>query len=147
MQPPSLKTLANVSVIVFGVMIASVGEIKFVLIGFMFQMAGVFCEATRLAMVERLLSGGEFKMDPLVSLYYFAPACASMNFVIWLFMEMPKMSVQNIMDLGLFTLLANASVAFLLNVAVVFLVSRHVHLQMVQLLTICSRSAKPLPLS
>ena len=129
MQPPSLKTLANVSIIVLGVMIASVGEIKFVLIGFLFQMAGVFCEATRLAMVERLLSGGEFKMDPLVSLYYFAPACASMNFVIWLFIEMPKMSVQNIMDLGLFTLLANASIAFMLNVAVVFLVSPVVRLQ------------------
>jgi hypothetical protein len=123
MQPPSLKTLTNVSVIVLGVMIASVGEIKFVLRGVIFQMAGVFCEATRLAMVERLLSGGEFKMDPLVSLYYFAPACACMNFVIWIFMEMPKMSVQDITDLGYFTLLANASVAFLLNVAVVFLVS------------------------
>ena len=68
-------------------------------------------------------------MDPLVSLYYFAPACTSMNFVIWLFIEMPKMSVQNIMDLGLFTLLANASIAFMLNVAVVFLVSPVVRLQ------------------
>ena len=147
MQPPSLKTLANVSIIVLGVMIASVGEIKFVLTGVIFQMAGVFCEATRLAMVERLLSGGEFKMDPLVSLYYFAPACASMNLIIWLFMEMPKMSVQIIMDLGIFTLLANASVAFMLNVAVVFLVSPDIHLQSVQLLTIRSRSARPPPLS
>ena len=147
MQPPNLKTLANVSVIVLGVMIASVGEIKFVLIGFVFQMAGVFCEATRLAMVERLLSGGEFKMDPLVSLYYFAPACASMNFAIWLFMEMPKMSLQNITDLGVFTLIANACVAFLLNVAVVFLVSPAVRLQIIRLLTIRSRLARPPPLS
>jgi hypothetical protein len=143
MQPPNLKTLANVSIIVLGVMIASVGEIKFVLTGFIFQMAGVFCEATRLAMVERLLSGGEFKMDPLVSLYYFAPACATMNLFIWLFMEMPKMSIQNITDLGVFTLLANACVAFMLNVAVVFLVSPDIHLQVVQLLTIRSRSARP----
>lgn len=126
MQPPNLRTLANVSVIVFGVMIASFGEIKFVMVGFLFQVAGVFCEATRLAMVERLLSGGEFKMDPLVSLYYFAPACATMNFVIWLFLELPKMSMQNILDLGLFTLFANACVAFMLNVAVVFLVSSSV---------------------
>jgi len=123
MQPPNLKTLANVSVIVLGVMIASFGEIKFVMVGFLFQVAGVCCEATRLAMVEQLLSGGEFKMDPLVSLYYFAPACATMNFVIFLFLELPKLSMQNILDLGLFTLFANACVAFLLNVAVVFLVS------------------------
>ena len=119
-----MKTLGNVSVIVLGVIVASVGEIKFVMTGFLFQMAGVFCEATRLAMVERLLSGGEFKMDPLVSLYYFAPACAVMNFVIWLFLEMHKMEVQHIYDLGLFTLLANATVAFALNVAVVFLIGK-----------------------
>lgn len=104
-------------------MIASFGEIKFIMVGFLFQVAGVCCEATRLAMVERLLSGGEFKMDPLVSLYYFAPACAIMNFVIFLFLELQKLSMQNILDLGLFTLFANACVAFLLNVAVVFLVS------------------------
>lgn len=112
--------------IVIGVIIATFGEIQFVMTGFIFQMAGVFCEATRLAMVERLLSGGEFKMDPLVSLYYFAPACAFMNGLIFLFMELPKMDVVNeVLRLGIFTLIANASVAFALNVAVVFLVSRN----------------------
>ena len=30
-------------------------------------------------MVQRILSSPEFKMDPLVSLYYFAPACAAIN--------------------------------------------------------------------
>jgi Triose-phosphate Transporter family len=119
-----MKTLGNVSVIVLGVIVASVGEIQFQMIGFLFQIAGVACEATRLAMVERLLSGGEFKMDPLVSLYYFAPACATMNFVIWIFMEMPKMSTQDIYDLGIGILIANASVAFALNVAVVFLIGK-----------------------
>lgn len=61
-------------------------------------------------------------MDPLVSLYYFAPACAVINGVFTLFMELPKMSMQDIYGLGIFTLLANAFVAFLLNVSVVFLV-------------------------
>jgi hypothetical protein len=93
------------------------------MIGFIVQIAGILCEATRLAMVERLLSGGEFKMDPLVSLYYFAPACATMNFIMFCFLELHKISMDKIYDLGLFTLLANATVAFMLNVAVVFLVS------------------------
>jgi hypothetical protein len=35
LAPPSLKTLANVSAIVVGVAIASWGEIKFDLLGFM----------------------------------------------------------------------------------------------------------------
>jgi hypothetical protein len=123
MTPPSLKTLGNVTAIVVGVIIASIGEIKFVFIGFVCAMLGVAFEATRLAMVERLLSSAEFKMDPMVSLYYFAPVCAIMNGSVALFREVPYLTVEKVMDLGLFTLLANASVAFLLNLSVVFLVS------------------------
>jgi len=124
MAPPNFKTLGNVSVIVLGVIIASYGEIQFVMIGFIVQIVGILCEATRLAMVERLLSGGEFKMDPLVSLYYFAPACATMNFVMFCFLELHKISMDKIYDLGLVTLVLNASVAFMLNVAVVFLIGK-----------------------
>ena len=74
-------------------------------------------------MVQRLLSSAEFKMDPMVSLYYFAPACAVINGVFTLFVEIPKMSMTDIYNLGISTLVANAFIAFLLNVAVVLLVS------------------------
>ena len=73
-------------------------------------------------MVQRLLSSSEFKMDPLVSLYYFAPACAVMNFVVMLFFELPSMTMDDFYHVGIFILIANAVVAFLLNVSVVFLV-------------------------
>ena len=125
---PSLKTLGNVSLIVVGVVIASIGEIKFVMIGFLFQCGGIIFEAIRLVMVQRLLSGSEFKMDPLVSLYYFAPACAVMNGIIALFLEIPKMTLADVERVGYFTLFANAMIAFLLNVSVVFLVSRAEHI-------------------
>lgn len=121
--PPSLKTLGNVSLIVIGVIIASFGEIQFVLIGFLFQLGGIIFEAIRLVMVQRLLSSAEFKMDPLVSLYYFAPVCAVMNGLTALVVEIPKLQLADIQNVGYFTLLANAMVAFLLNVSVVFLVS------------------------
>ncbi|KAK5116928.1 hypothetical protein LTR62_006649 [Meristemomyces frigidus] len=121
---PSLKTLGNVSLIVVGVVIASFGEIQFVLIGFMFQVGGIVFEAIRLVMVQQLLSGAEFKMDPLVSLYYFAPACALMNGLTALFFEIPKMSLADIERVGYVTLLANAMIAFLLNVSVVFLIGK-----------------------
>lgn len=104
-------------------MIASFGEIKFVLVGFLFQLGGVAFEATRLVMVQRLLSSSEYKMDPLVSLYYFAPVCAVMNFCVALVVEIPRMSLSEVYHVGLLTLLANAAVAFALNVSVVFLVS------------------------
>ena len=62
-------------------------------------------------------------MDPMVSLYYFAPACAVINGVFTIFFELPKMGMTDIYNLGLITLLANTFIAFLLNVSVVLLVS------------------------
>jgi hypothetical protein len=117
-----MKTLGNVSFIVIGVVIASFGEIQFVMTGFLFQAGGIVFEAIRLCMVERLLSSAEFKMDPLVSLYYYAPACAIMNGFICLFTEARVLTLDDIYRVGCWTLTANAMVAFLLNVSVVFLV-------------------------
>ncbi|KAJ6257104.1 hypothetical protein Dda_7989 [Drechslerella dactyloides] len=121
---PTTKTFGNVSIIVLGVIIASYGEIKFVLIGFIFQALGVGFEATRLAMVEKLLNSAEYKMDPLVSLYYFAPVCAAMNFVLFLFLEASTISVDDIFRVGPVLLVINALVAFALNVSVVFLIGK-----------------------
>jgi hypothetical protein len=65
---PNLKVLLNVMIIVFGVAIASFGEVKFVWLGFFYQAGGVFSEAVRLIMIQILLSGEGQNMDPLVSL-------------------------------------------------------------------------------
>ncbi|KAL9131310.1 MAG: hypothetical protein Q9217_000745 [Psora testacea] len=123
-QKPDIRVLLNVSIIVIGVIIASIGEIKFVLIGVIFQIGGIIFEAIRLVLVERLLSGAEYKMDPLVSLYYFAPICAIMNFVTALVFEIPRIQLAEVYRLGLWTLLSNACLAFALNISVVFLIGR-----------------------
>lgn len=123
MAPVNLKVLMNVGIIVLGVVIASFGEIRFVFIGFIFQIGGIIFEATRLVMVQRLLSSAEYKMDPLVSLYYFAPVCAVMNGLTALFIEVPNLTMGHIYNVGIWTLLLNAVIAFMLNVSVVFLVS------------------------
>jgi len=124
LAPPDLKVLANVSAIVIGVVIATFGELEFVLNGFLIQMAGIAFEATRLAMVERLLSGAEFKMDPLVSFYYFAPICAAMNGVIGLIVEGPGFTMDHLYRIGPMILLLNALIAFCLNVALVTLIGK-----------------------
>ena len=118
-----LQKLFNISFIVIGIVIASIGEIKFVLAGFLFQLGGIVFEAIRLVMVQRLLSAKEYKMDPLVSLYYFAPICAVMNFCVALVFEVPNIKLEEIYHVGFGTLFANALLAFALNVSVVFLVS------------------------
>ena len=72
-EKPNIRVLGNVSVIVLGIIISSYGEIAFVFVGFVFQACGIIFESIRLVMVQKLLSSPEYKMDPLVSLYYFAP--------------------------------------------------------------------------
>ena len=123
-EKADLRTLINVSFIVVGVVIASIGEIKFVLVGFLYQLGGIVFEAMRLVMVQQLLSSAEYKMDPLVSLYYFAPICAFMNFCVAAIFEIPRIQMADVYYVGPWILLANAMVAFALNVSVVFLVSQ-----------------------
>ncbi|KAG9744549.1 hypothetical protein KCU73_g8109, partial [Aureobasidium melanogenum] len=60
LSPPNLKTLRNVSFIVIGVIIASFGEIQFVVLGFLLQVASIIFEAIRLTMVQRLLSSADY---------------------------------------------------------------------------------------
>ncbi|GAO16270.1 uncharacterized protein UV8b_08208 [Ustilaginoidea virens] len=121
---PNLRQFLNVSAIVVGVIIASMGEINFVLVGVLYQIGGVIFEALRLTMVQRLLSSADFKMDPLVSLYYFAPVCAVMNGVVALLWEVPKVSMADVYNVGLFTFFLNGLCAFMLNVSVVFLIGK-----------------------
>ncbi|KAI5863394.1 TPT-domain-containing protein [Durotheca rogersii] len=124
LAPPNLRQLLNVSAIVVGVMIASFGEIKFVWIGFLYQLGGLMFEAIRLNLVQALLSSAEYKMDPLVSLFYFAPICAAMNGVVALVWEFPRVSLAEFNNVGIFTFFLNGLCAFLLNVSVVFLIGK-----------------------
>lgn len=86
-------------------------------------MSAIGFEAIRLVMTQVLLSGDGQKMDPMVSLYYYAPVCALMNFVLVWFTEMATFKMEDFVRVGPFILIINASVAFLLNLASLFLVS------------------------
>lgn len=103
-------------------MVASVGEIRISWIGVWFQIAGLVFESMRVVMIQVLLSDGGEKMDPLVSLYYFAPVCGAMNLVMVWFTELGSFQVADFMRVGPFFLVFNAMVAFGLNVSSVFLV-------------------------
>jgi drug/metabolite transporter (DMT)-like permease len=122
-EKPSLNKFLNILLIVFGVGLASFGEIDFSWAGFFFQAGGIVFEAMRLIMIQVLLSGDDQKMDPLVSLYYYAPVCALMNVIIAVGSEANKFDAADLAKAGYGFLLLNAIVAFLLNVSSVFLVS------------------------
>lgn len=110
---------AIVCAISFGVATASYGEVEFAMEGFICQILAIGFESSRLVMIQVLLQG--LKMDPLVSLYYFAPVCAAINACLIPFTEgfAPFLDLGK---LGPFVLLTNGGVAFGLNVAAVFLI-------------------------
>lgn len=120
-EKPNLRTLRNTLFIVIGVIIASYGEILFSPVGFTYQVFGNIFEAFRLVLIQRLLSA-EYKMDPLVSLYYFAPVCAAFNLFIFLIFESKYLLMADLMRVGATVFILNALVAFALNVSSVFLV-------------------------
>ncbi|KAI9347295.1 triose-phosphate transporter family-domain-containing protein [Obelidium mucronatum] len=115
--------LAKVSAIVVGVIIASYGEIEFVLIGVLFQVLGIATEATRLVMVQQLLK--DYKMDPMVSLYHFAPVCAIMNGIACIIVEGNTLTYTKFTtQVGFPILLLNCTIALCLNISVVFLIGK-----------------------
>lgn len=120
---PTKTAILKVLIIVFGVVIASIGEIRISWIGVFYQVAGLVFESTRLVMIQVLLSDDGEKMDPLVSLYYFAPVCGAMNLVVVYFTEAGSFHLTDFQNVGIFFLILNAMVAFCLNIASVFLVS------------------------
>ncbi|KAL0578225.1 hypothetical protein V5O48_003762 [Marasmius crinis-equi] len=118
-QEPSKRLAAIVVMISFGVALASQGELRFNLFGFIVQAAAVAFEASRLVMIQLLLHG--LKMDPLVSLHYYAPVCAILNLLALPFTE-GLAPFYELARIGPLVLISNAAVAFLLNIAAVFLV-------------------------
>ncbi|KAG6875778.1 hypothetical protein C0993_007471 [Termitomyces sp. T159_Od127] len=118
-QEPNRKLLLIVLMISCGVALASHGELHFHLGGFLVQAAAVVFEASRLVLIQIILHN--LKMDPLVSLHYYAPVCAAINLCILPFTE-GLAPFYALSTLGPSILFTNALVAFLLNVAAVFLV-------------------------
>ncbi|TPX35295.1 hypothetical protein SmJEL517_g02359 [Synchytrium microbalum] len=121
-EQPDMVVLGKVMSIVVGVIIASYGEFEFVFIGFVFQAVGILSEASRLVMIQKLLSC--YKMGPLVSLHCFAPVCAVTNFAAFLVLESKSLRWDHVNAVGLQVLLLNCLIAFGLNIAVVFLIGK-----------------------
>jgi len=101
------------------VCIASYGELRFNLEGFIYQAVSILFESFRLVMIQLLLHGQ--KMDPLVSLHYFAPVCAGFNLLLLPFKEGLD-PIRNFHLIGPSIFLANGALTFCLNVCAVFLV-------------------------
>jgi len=119
---PSIRVMLTVLVIVFGVAISSLGELRFVLLGFLIQAAAVVFEAYKNALQQFLLSG-QTRMSSMTLLYYFAPACTVINAFWILVFEMKGLQQKGGAGISSSVWLANGLLCFALNIASVTVVS------------------------
>ncbi|KAI4867273.1 TPT-domain-containing protein [Hypoxylon rubiginosum] len=123
-EHPTWSKFFYIMIIVLGVVMASAGEIHFSWPGFVYQVAGILFESVRIIMIQSLVSSEGLNMDPLVSLYYYAPVGAVTNFVLSLASGWSSFEWTHAVEVGFWMLLLNAVVAFLLNVFSVCLIGK-----------------------
>ncbi|KAJ8534522.1 hypothetical protein K7X08_016250 [Anisodus acutangulus] len=120
----SCRMLLIMSVISFGVLVASYGEININWVGVIYQMGGVVGEALRLIFMEILVKRKGLKLNPISVMYYVSPCSALCLLVPWIFLEKPKMDEQLTWTFHPLVLTLNCLCTFALNLSV-FLVISH----------------------
>ncbi|GAU19078.1 hypothetical protein TSUD_99400 [Trifolium subterraneum] len=113
----SCKMLFIMSLISFGVLVASYGEINISWIGVVYQMGGVVGEALRLIFMEIFVKRKGLKLNPIsvIALCLFLP---------WIFLERSKMEDHGPWNFPPVLLILNCLCTFALNLSV-FLVITH----------------------
>lgn len=109
------KTLATITT---GLMITSVGELKFELYGFIMQCTALLSEGLRINLLEILLKSAGYKLNPLSSVMVFAPVASSILLIIGIVTDPDAVSIEVLHNIGEVALAANALIAFLLNIAI-----------------------------
>ncbi|AQK99877.1 Probable sugar phosphate/phosphate translocator At2g25520-like [Zea mays] len=119
------SAMLNMLSISFGVAIAAYGEARFDARGVALQLAAVAFEATRLVLIQILLTSKGISLNPITSLYYVAPCCLAFLVVPWVFVELPRLrAVAGGFQPDLFVFGTNSLCAFALNLAVFLLVGK-----------------------
>lgn len=120
----SCRMLLIMSVISFGVVIASYGEININWVGVVYQMGGVVGEALRLIFMEIFVKRKGLKLNPISIMYYVSPCSALCLLIPWIFLEKPKIDANATWNFPLPVLILNSLCTFALNLSV-FLVISH----------------------
>lgn len=120
----SRPAAANMGLIAFGVLVCALGETNLVVKGLMHQLAALVFEAVRLTMIQVLINSQGFNMNPLQSLYYVSPACFTCLLVPFSLIELKPLMAMSTWNVYPSVFLANAFLAFALNLAVFLLIGK-----------------------
>lgn len=114
----------NMVVVGTGIAIASYGEILFVVVGVILQVASIATESVRLTLVQILLQKRGIKMNPISTLYHIAPCCFVFLFLPFTYIELPKMMNDPNLKVNVPLLLVSGFAAFALNMSVFLLIGK-----------------------
>ncbi|KAI5669574.1 hypothetical protein M9H77_19427 [Catharanthus roseus] len=118
------STMFNMIAISIGVAIAAYGEAKYDSWGVFLQLGAVVFEATRLVLIQILLTSKGINLNPITSLYYVAPSCLAFLSIPWIFVELPVLKETSSFHLDFLIFGTNSLCAFALNLAVFLLVGK-----------------------
>ncbi|XP_057434489.1 probable sugar phosphate/phosphate translocator At4g32390 [Lotus japonicus] len=117
-------TMCNMLSISAGVAVAAYGEARFDTWGVLLQLGAVAFEATRLVLIQILLTSKGISLNPITSLYYVAPCCLVFLSVPWIFVEYPVLKETSSFHFDFVIFGTNSLCAFALNLAVFLLVGK-----------------------
>lgn len=123
-DPYNNSTMVNMLSISLGVAVAAYGEARFDAWGVLLQLGAVGFEATRLVMIQILLTSKGISLNPITSLYYVAPCCLLFLSVPWIFVEYPLLRETSTFHFDFLIFGTNSLCAFALNLAVFLLVGK-----------------------
>ncbi|KAK2976224.1 hypothetical protein RJ640_001617 [Escallonia rubra] len=118
------QTMLNMISISVGVGIAAYGEAKFDTFGVLLQLGAVAFEATRLVLIQILLTSKGITLNPITSLYYVAPCCFAFLFIPWVVVEYPVLRETSSFHFDFLVFGTNSLCAFALNLGVFLLVGK-----------------------
>nr|CAB3462996.1 unnamed protein product [Digitaria exilis] len=120
-------SMLNMLGISAGVAVAAYGEARFDVFGVTLQLAAVAAEATRLVLIQILLTSRGMALNPITSLYYIAPCCLAFLTLPWYAVELPRLRAavaSSAASPDVFVFGTNSLCAFALNLAVFLLVGK-----------------------
>lgn len=124
-ETPSLRLFGYIVLISSGVITACVAQVETSISGTLMQLAAIMLEALRLCLINVLLTSKGVKLSAIANLFYIAPTSFVCLLGPWALVEAPFVLSNGAAALraaGGLTLLANSSIAFLLNLATLALI-------------------------
>ena len=118
------NTMVNMVGISLGVAVAAYGEAMFNGWGVVLQLGAVAFEATRLVLIQILLTSKGISLNPITSLYYVAPCCFVFLSIPWVFVEYPTLIRESSFVFDYVVFGTNSVCAFALNLAVFLLIGK-----------------------